>query len=274
MSVARESTSGAAQVGGASLYYETAGSGPAVLWIHAGVADSRMWDGTSEALADRFRCVRFDIRGFGRSVIPPGRFSYHGDAVAVLDAVGVERASLVGCSFGGQIAIDTCLAYPHRVRSLVLVAAGIGGREPSEAMARFGEEEEALLERRDLDGATELNLRFWVDGPHRSPDQVDPLLRERVRIMQRALFDQEIPRGVERVGLEPPAIGRLGEIRVPVLIVIGDGDQPDVVDTADRLTMEIPGASKVVFPDVAHMVSMEAPARFRDVVAEFLERVP
>lgn len=259
-----------APVNGASIYFEVAGTGHPVVLIHAGVADSRMWDGTFETLAARFQTLRFDIRGFGRSSMPPGRFSYHADLGALFDHVGFRRASLVACSFGGQIAIDFCLAYPDLVRSLVLASSGIGGREPSSDMIRFGDEEDALLARGDIEGATELNLRTWVDGPRRSPKEVDGALRERVRTMQRELFEQSPPVGVERERLEPPAIGRLGEIRAPTLVLAGDRDVPDMLEAAERLASEIPGARKVVFSDVAHLVSMERPARFNELVTEFL----
>jgi pimeloyl-ACP methyl ester carboxylesterase len=263
-------TSGEAATEGASIFYEDLGKGRAVVLLHAGVADCRMWDGTFEALAQRFHAIRLDIRGFGRSAMPPGRFSYHHDLEVLLDHLAVAQASLVGCSFGGQIAIDFALACPDRVSSLVLVSAGIGGREPSEQMIRFGDKEEALLARGDIEGATELNVRTWVDGPHRSPGEVATALRERVRTMQREQFEQVAPQGVERLRLEPPAIGRLGEIKVPTLVIVGDRDLPEMIEAGDRLASEIPDARKVVFPGVAHLVSMESPERFLEVVAEFL----
>ena len=267
-------STGSAAAQGASIYYEDLGSGPAVVLIHAGVADSRMWDGVFEALAGRFHAIRFDIRGFGRSAASPGRFSYHHDLEALLDHLAVAQASLVGCSLGGQIAIDFALAYPARVRSLTLVSAGIGGREPSKQMIRFGDEEEALLARGDIEGATELNLRTWVDGPYRSPEEVDGTLRERVRTMQRELFGQPPQEGMERIRLEPPAIGRLGEIKVPTLVIVGDRDLPEMVEAGDRLASRIPDARKIAFPGAAHLVSMERPERFLAVVTEFLLRLP
>jgi 3-oxoadipate enol-lactonase len=200
--------SGSAAAEGAAIYYEDLGKGLEVVLIHAGVADSRMWDGVFEALAERFHAIRFDIRGFGRSAMTPGRFSYHHDLESLLDHLAVGRASLVGCSFGGQIAIDFALAHPDRVSSLVLVSAGIGGREPSEQM--------------------------------------------------------------NRLRLEPPAIGRLGEIKVPTLVIVGDRDLPEMIEAGDRLASEIPNARRVVFPGTAHLVSMERPERFLEVVTEFL----
>ena len=172
------------------LHFEAAGAGPGLAFIHAGVADSRMWDADFAEFARRFRVVRMDLRGFGRSPLVPGRFSHRDDVAEALRAAGLERATLVGCSFGSTVAVETALAHPDLVEGLVLVSPSLGGGE-SEEMERFGEKEEALLERGDLDGATELNLRMWVDGPHRTPDQVAPELRERVRVLEAEVARRE-----------------------------------------------------------------------------------
>jgi pimeloyl-ACP methyl ester carboxylesterase len=251
------------------LYFEATGAGPGLLFIHAGVADSRMWDAEYADFARRFRVVRLDLRGFGCSPHAPGRFAYHEDVAEVLRAAGLEHATLVGCSFGSTIAVETALAHSEMVDCLVLVSPTLGGGE-SEEMDRFGEEEEALLEKGDLDGATELNLRMWVDGPRRTPDQVSPEVRERVRVMQREAFAMETPGGIERIRLDPPAEKRLGEIRAPVLIVVGALDVPYVLGAAERLARAIPGARRVVMPGTAHLPSLEQPGDFRKILQEFL----
>jgi len=262
--------SGPVRANGAALFAEWAGKGPCLVFLHAGVADSRMWDAEFAAFATTHRVVRFDIRGFGRSPMPSGRFAYHDDVRAVAAAAGCERGTLVGCSFGANIALDAALAHPEMVERLVLVAPGLNGGDDDEAMRRFGEEEEALLERGDIDGATELNLRMWVDGPERAPGDVDASIRERVRVMQRDAFLLEMPSGVERVRVEPAAAERLSEIRVPTLVVAGALDVPFIGKAAERIEREVPGARRVVIPDAAHMVSMERPLEFERVLREFL----
>ena len=158
------------------------------------------------------------------------------------------------------------------VAALVLVAAGVSGNKPPEALIRGWEEIEATLERGDLDGANELELRMWVDGPHRAPEQVEPAVRERVRAMNREAIAQasRAPEDAKPRRLEPPAIGRLGEVRAPTLVIVGDQDVPHVEATADLLASGIPGARKVVIPGVAHMVNMERPQEFNRLVLEFL----
>ncbi|MGH7682574.1 MAG: alpha/beta fold hydrolase, partial [Candidatus Eiseniibacteriota bacterium] len=233
---------GTADVNGAKVYVEASGSGPGLVFIHAGVADSRMWDAEFAAFADRFRVVRFDIRGFGRSPMVPGDFAYYDDVPAVMDAAGLSSAVLVGCSFGANIAIDTCFAHPGRVRGLVAVAPGLGLMDDDPDVQKFGEEEDELLSKGDLEGATELNLRMWVDGPFRQPGEVSAEVRERVRVMQMDAFRIPMPEGVRRLRLDPPASERLGQIKVPALVVVGAMDLPALFRIAGMFEATVPGA--------------------------------
>lgn len=263
-------SSGLATINGAKIYYETRGEGPPVLLIHAGVADSRMWDAQFEAFSASYRVIRFDLRGFGRSEMPSGQFANHVDVRALLDQLGLQSAHVLGISFGGAIALDFALAYPGYARSLILGAPSVGGAVPSERVKRFWQEEDQALQAGDLDGATELNLRLWVDGPQRTPDQVDLDVREAVRQMQLAIFRKKIPNDVEEIDLNPPAIGRLSEITVPTLILVGDLDLEEKVALSARLAAEIPDTRRVVLPGVAHMLNMERPELFNRHVLDFL----
>src|SRR5689334_16644384 len=170
---------GYAEVNGARIFYEVAGAGYPLVLVHAGVADSRMWDQQFHVFAGSYAVIRYDLRGFGRTAMPAGLFAGHEDLAGLLRSLHVERAHVVGISFGGKIAIDFALAYPEMVASLVLGAPSVGGWASSAEVRRFGEEEERLLEQGDLAAATELNVRMWVDGPRRAPEQVDPSVRER-----------------------------------------------------------------------------------------------
>lgn len=157
--------------------------------------------------------------------------------------------------------------------SLVLVAPGVGGTEPSEQILRFFQEEDALVEQGDLQGATELNLRFWVDGPQRTPDQVNPTVRQRVYEMQYHAFTLPMPEGADEQALQPPAITRLAEIRVPTLIVTGNLDLPEKLELSERLAASIPGARWEIIAGAAHMVNMEQPQEFNRIVLDFLREV-
>jgi pimeloyl-ACP methyl ester carboxylesterase len=256
---------------GEKIYYEEDGTGLPLLLLHAGVADSRMWAAQVEALAPHYRVIRCDLRGYGNSPLPNGAFAYHEDVAALLDALNIDAAWIVGASFGGRVAVDFALTYPQRVDGLILAAPLLSGYEPGESIQAFGEEEDTLLEDGDLDGATELNLRMWVDGPFRRADQVDPQVRAGVAEMQRHAFNMEIPEKVAVHPIDPPAMARLPEIHAPTLILVGDLDVAEVVEFAETLAQVIPNAQQRTIPGVAHLPNMEAPQIFNEAVEQFIQ---
>jgi 3-oxoadipate enol-lactonase len=261
-----------AEINGAQLNYALAGDGPAVALLHEGVCDLRMWDELVEALAPEFTVLRYDMRGYGGSTIPPGPFSQTRDLLALLDHVGIERATLVGVSYGGRVALDTAFEAPERVIGLVLAAPGLRDHEWSQTVRRFGDEEERLLDAGDLAAATDLNVRLWVDGPNRGPDPERESVRERVREMQQRAFELQVPayKSDPVPGPEDPVNVRLGEIQAPTVVVVGDADVPDFAEIADQLASELPNARKVVLPDTAHTIPLERPDEFRELTFEFL----
>lgn len=264
-------------INGAEIFWESAGEGPGILFIHAGVADSRMWDDLFGTLALQFRCIRYDLRGYGRSSCPPGPFSHLADLAGVIETAGVESAALIGASMGGRLAIDFTLTHPHRVSRLVLVASALGGHEWSEEVRRFGREEDAALEAGDVDAAVELNLKMWVDGPRREPTAVSAHVRASVAAMQRDAFEKQIAAYAETDpptvidDLEPPAAVRLDDIEVPTLVLVGDEDVSDILEIAARASQEISRARKVVIPGTAHMLAAEKPEEFAEHVTDFLK---
>jgi len=268
---AATTTTGYAPVNGAQLNFEMAGSGEPLLLLHAGVADGRMWDAQFSFFARHFRTIRFDLRGFGRSALPGGRFAHYRDVLGLLDYLDAPHASLVAVSFGGLIALDTALAAPERVRALVLGAPSISGQPPSARVRGFWAQEDAAYERGDLHEATELNLRFWVDGIYRTPEEVDTAVRQRVYDMQYHLFTLPEPEDAEEEKLEPPAYGRLPQISQPTLVLVGDLDLPEKVEGAARLAATLPNAQHAVIPGVAHMLNMEAPDAFNQMALAYLQ---
>jgi pimeloyl-ACP methyl ester carboxylesterase len=262
---------GMAAINGAELYYAVGGDGEPLLLLHAGVADSRMWQAQLDAFAARYRVIMMDMRGFGRSDGPAGKFSNVEDVRGLLDFLKVRQAHVLGISYGGLVAIDFSLAYPDRVKTLILGAPSVNGDQPSARIVQFWEAEEAAIERGELAEATELNLRLWVDGPQRRPEQVDPAVRALVGQMQLELFQK--PVSTEMKEERPaPAMDRLHDIKVPVLILVGDLDLEEKEVVADKLVAAIPSARKIIIPDAAHMLNMEQPALFNRAVLDFLAR--
>jgi 3-oxoadipate enol-lactonase len=253
------------------LYWEQAGEGPPVVLVHEAVADSRMWDPQWETFPHSHRTIRFDQRGYGRSPLEPGVISHAQDLVVLLDAVGLERTSLVGGSLGGRVALEVAVAQPDRIEKLVLLNPGGPGHDWSEEVRAGWDEEEAALERGDVDAAVEVNLRMWFDGPRRSSGDVDPELRAKVGDMQRRALEVQLPVGddVREELLVPDLAERLGDVRAPTLVVTGDQDVDDIHAIADRLVREIPDARRASMPG-AHVASLEHPDEFDRIVLEFL----
>jgi 3-oxoadipate enol-lactonase len=258
----------------AELYREVAGEGPPVVLVHAGICDSRMWDPQWETFPRAHRVVRYDMRGFGRSPLQPGRYSPPADLIALLDELALGPAALVGASMGGGISLQVAVARPDLVSALVLVGSGVRGHDWSEYVTRSWEEEEAAVERGDLDTAVEVNVKTWVDGPARSSEQVDPEFRRKVAEMQRRAFELWLPVGdaAQEEALVLDVGERLGEISVPTLVVVGVHDVEDMHVVAERLEREI-GATRVTIEGAAHLPSLEKPREFDELVLGFLAEV-
>jgi 3-oxoadipate enol-lactonase len=278
MSTTHKPTSGFAEVNGTRLYYEVAGEGYPLVLMHGGIMNNTMWDDQFEAFAQHYRVIRYDLRGFGQSDLPAGPEPYtmRGDVRALLTFLSIEKANVLAISMAGSIAIDFTLDYPAMVNALILVAPGVNGYDSSESEdeeAMF-KEIEAAYESGDLERAVELETRAWVDGPDRTPEQVDPVVRKRVYDMNlqtnRRVAGKELP---DSQKLDPPAFGRLAEIHVPTLLIIGDGDVREMVSIVDMLETNIAGARKAVMRGVAHVPNMERPAEFNQLVLDFLKMV-
>ncbi len=266
---------GFAEVNKARLYYETAGEGHPVVFVHAGLADSGMWDGQFGAFAAHCRAIRYDMRGFGQSVPVKGKYSHAEDLAGLLKSLGVKRASLVGCSQGGSVILDFALANPAAAAALVLVSTSPVGLElDMPASEQFADLQAALLTN-DWMAFLELSAQIWFDGAGRTPDQVDQQARKRlVGMYLRRLQLTRADPGKEKPVSEPTAADRLGELNLPTLIVTGDRDLDFVHAAAAYMARRIAGAQTVVMPNAAHMLNMEHPAEFNQIVLDFLLHVP
>jgi 3-oxoadipate enol-lactonase len=177
---------------------------------------------------------------------------------------------------GAGIAVEAALARPEAVASLVLVAPGgalLG--PPSDNLRAVWREEIAALDGGDIAAAVEVNMRAWVDGPSRPIDAVDPAMRAFVAAMQWDAFElpEWDPDDAPETELSPPADARLAELDCWTLVIVGEADQPAIVDAANHLAGHVSGARLVSWPDVAHMVNLERPAEFERLVLDFVDSV-
>jgi pimeloyl-ACP methyl ester carboxylesterase len=254
---------------GARIHYERSGTGFPVLFIHAGIADSRMWGPQARAFAEHFDMVRPDLRGFGDTALPPAPYSGIADLSALLDHLHIDRAHVVGCSMGGTLALDLALEHRQRVQRLVLVAAGVSGSNLGAADAALFAEVEEADKAGDMNAVNRAEVRLWVDGPRRREGSAPATMRALVLDMNGRSLHTDWA-SAESQPIDRPAIGRLSEITAPTLVIVGDQDLPHCLANADLITSKVPGARKVIIKDAAHLPSLERPEEFNRVVLAFL----
>lgn len=260
--------SGFVEVEDGRLYYEVVGKGVPVVFVHGGLWDSRMWDDQFSEFAQRYRSIRYDVRGHGRSSRPSGAFSHVDDLYRLLAFLDATDVALVGLSRGGRIAIDFTLEYPNAVRALVAVAAAFSGAEVDDPdFERRDEEIEELVRAGELDRALELELVIWQRAP------VDRRREEWLRSIARDnLTSLSVDWSLE-TALEPPAAARLSEISVPTLVIVGDRDESVMQWCADEVATRVPNATKQVVPGADHVPNVRYPQLFNEIVLNFLSRV-
>lgn len=262
---------GMAQVNGTSLYYEMTGKGfPLVLLSGGGTLDRRAWDNQFETFAKHYQVIRYDIRGIGKSERPLKAFSHSQDLYALLKFLKVRKTHVVGLSFSGAIAIDFALDHPEMVDHLVLAATGTSSDAKSEANL---DSVLALTAMAKKEGFPRM-VQFLLDLPF-FISQGNTAAREKIRriyLDNRDMFESGFPLVVLWQPTEPPASERLSEIRVPVLVIEAENDQPAYKEITGKLVSGISGAKKVVIPGGTHLLHLDKPKEFNRAVLEFLSK--
>ena len=246
------------------IAYDVQGSGPAVVLISGSNLDRRMWAAELEWLKGRFTVIRYDLRAHGLSDTATAPFDHVDDLFAVLDAVGVERAALVGLSAGSTIALDAALRGPARVTRLVLAAPAVSGYVPKERPSFFAPLV-AALQAKDFTKAQEVLLASPL---FEVPEASRPLVRTMVTENNRLWT---VPRELMKAA-SPPAAERLSEIKAPTLVVVGERDLAGQREQAELLAAKVSGATVVVVPGGWHLVNLTSPAAFRSAVEPFVSQ--
>lgn len=261
---------------GGGVSYDRAGprGRPPIVFLHAGVADRRMWQPQWDDLTADRDAIRLDLTGFGESDHrPAGPIDHRADVLDTLDELAVEQAHLVGASYGAGVAVEVALTRPALVASLLLSAPGgclLTERTPD--LEAFLSAERSALAADDVAAAVEANLIAWVDGPGQPHRRVPPVVRAEVARMQRRVFDIDRAWGgeVDYTELDPPAVQRLAEIHVPTLVLTGELDLSTIQLAAAAVLAGVRAARRVSWPGVAHLPSLERPAEFTALVREHI----
>ena len=270
--------SGFIRIDNANLYYELAGQGQPLVLIHAGVADSRQWDHEFADFSRDFRVLRYDLRGYGKSLPVEGEFSHIEDLTALLDKLGINQPLvLIGCSMGGGMAMDFALAHPSKMKALVMLGSAPSGLALDVHGHPKMEAAEQAYNSGDLDLLAELETQIWFDGMGRTPQQVNQEMRSLAKEMDRlALAHEARGLGKRLPDAHTKAAERLDELEIPVLLIVGEHDVPYVHAAADYMVEHVehvPSARKVIIDDAAHLANMDQPVQFQSAVRSFLDEI-
>ena len=260
-------------IGAATIYGVHAGSGPALVLLHAGVADHRMWHDQIAALRDRFHVIAYDRREFGRTDSPDEPFLHIDDLGTVLAHFDIGPAILVGCSQGGRVAIDFALAHPDRVPALVLVSTDITGAPsapPPQGVETISAALDAAEEAGDLDRVNAIEAHLWLDGPLSAEGRVVGPARDLFLDMN-GIALRKLPIYEER--FPPSAFDRLAELSMPTLLVSGALDFDYVRARHAHLARALPNVRAVEMPSTAHLPNLEQPQRVNEHFLTFLETI-
>ena len=262
---------GFAAVNGAQLYYETRGRGRPVVFVHSALLDRRMWRPQADALAERFRVITYDARGYGRSDLPAAPYSNALDLRTLLRLLDATPAHAVGCSFGGTVALDLAIEHPDSVSSLTLVNSPLNGlaAAPDPYASEWSAALAAIRAGGPSQDLADAFVRLFVDGQGSAAQPVRAEVRALLADYRFAHYARGAP-----VAASVNHSARLTSLRMPALVVLGERDIPTIHEHAAALAARLPGARKVVIPDAAHLPNLEQPDAFNRELLSFLTALP
>jgi 3-oxoadipate enol-lactonase len=264
------SRTGVLALPGARVVYEVTGHGPAVVLAHGFGLDMRMWDPQVAHLAERFRVVRYDCRGFGSSgpLDPAVPYTHAGDLIALLDHLAIADAVLAGLSFGGRVVLQAALAAPARVRGLALLDAVLDGvpwdRPSADALDEVARQVQA--------GGVLAGRAAWLAHPLFAAARERPDIASRLAAMV-AGYPGQHWLGQDPHSEAPPPIDALADVTAPTLVLAGERDVPGFLEMSAVLARRIPGAEYRVVAGAGHMVNLEQPAAVNELLTRFLDEL-
>lgn len=260
--------------GQANLATEVVGTGTPVIFLHASVCDSRMWEKQLIAVGVSHMAVAYDRRGFGETVYAEERHSSVEDLITVIQAVGQSQpVILVGCSQGGKIAIDLAIEHPNLVRALILFSSSVAGSPepnyPTEIKHLLEQQLEAE-EGKNIDALNAIKARLWLDGPLAKNGRVRGAARDLFLAMNRHILTAS---PVGKTTDVTPMYSRLGEIEAPTLVIWGSLDFPHIQERSKQITGLVKNGEAYELDGTAHLPSLDSPEVVSKTLVSFLERL-
>jgi len=254
-----------AEVNGTRIYYEMIGEGDALVLIHSGYTDLRLWDDQFELFGKHFKVIRYDIRGFGRSNKPSKPFSHFEDLKELLNHLGIDKVHLVGVSMGGSIAIDFTLQYPDSVEYLVLSGSSLNGYlyANDEASSQRNLAGMSIVKR---DENFDQSVEFMLDNPMWRQSNLKTRQRLKNMFMDTSL--EWVLDDLVQIA-KPHASERLFEIRKRTLLIVGTEDSLPIIEIGSVLESGITSAKKVTVNGTGHLPNLDKPEEFNKIVLDF-----
>lgn len=261
--------------GRATLAAEISGSGDPVVFLHAAVADTRMWSAQMAGVSASHKAIAYDRRGFGKTRYQEEGFSSVADLMALLDAVAAGRpAILVACSQGGRIALDAALQHPSRVSGLVLIAPNVpGAPEPANPpeIESVLQQQKEIIETGNADQINAIKARIWLDGPLAPEGRVTGTARQLLLDMNSIVL-RSPPTGTDvDVSDMAPAFHRLEEISLPSLMIWGDLEFPHIQERCRLVADKLVNGSTRVLTGTAHLPSLDRPEDVTSLLTAFID---
>jgi 3-oxoadipate enol-lactonase len=259
------SDTGYVNVDAGKLFYEVAGKGENIVLLHDGMVNCYIWDEQFQILADNYRVIRYDRRGYGKSTDPREKYSHIDDLNQVFLQLKVDKAIIFGMSSGGGLAINFALTYPEKVKGLVLVGSVVSGFGYTSHMDTRG----GNFNRSEFSDPVKLRQYFVLNDPY---EIYSGNIKAKEKVLSLLPYfgrDNTVP-------TKPPekiAVKCLSEIKVPTLILVGEYDIPDVHAHAGAINAGIQNSKREIIPNSGHLIPVEQPGLFNESVLNFLGKL-
>ncbi|MEZ4884776.1 MAG: alpha/beta hydrolase [Chitinophagales bacterium] len=256
------------------IYYETKGEGLPIIFLHGGYLHCGMWEQQMDFFAAKgFRAISYDDLGHGKTRDGTVKVFGHEVLLQILDSLNIQKAHLVGLSWGAMIAVDFCLQHPEKVEKMVLISSGLNGWEYfQDSLAAMNNQlRQKAKEQADTTNFVELFMRNWTDGPSQKTDRLDSSLRNSIRQIMTKTVTAHWGKNWSSLVQNPPARLQLEQIKQPVLLVKGSLDALDIHQITDIYQKKLDNAYRFDIPNVAHTLTMEKPDLLNEVLLDFLQ---
>jgi pimeloyl-ACP methyl ester carboxylesterase len=269
--------SGYAEVNNTRLYYEVEGKGEPIVFIHGSFGDRRFWDFQFRALSKKYKVLRYDLRGFGKSALPKEEEFYRDcdDLLALMNYLKIERAHVCGLSYGSFIAIDFALAYPQKCLSLIPIGARVAGDDLDDYKANSDSFKTIVAKTVDIlktTGKKAATDFLWTGDNSLSKSVQSSAARD---VLLRMGYEYSWWRHLHPSKREyafPQAIKHLDQIKMPTLVVTADFDVAICKQVASTLAKGIPGAKLMSIQGAGHIMNMDKPEQFNKAISKFIRK--